>query len=68
MYIIIQFIGYFDISSKTLISRLNVKAFWSVFDKNPDLLIRVVQMIMARLQRVFFLALHQYLGLAKVSF
>ena len=38
-------------------------AFAEVFDKNPDMLIRVVQLIMARLGRVTFVALHQYLGL-----
>ena len=47
--------------------RLSVQAFLTVFDKSPDLLIRVVQMIMARVQRVVFVALHQYLGLSKVG-
>ena len=47
--------------------RLSVQTFLTVFDKSPDLLIRVVQMIMARVQRVVFVALHQYLGLSKVG-
>ena len=34
-----------------------------MFEKSPEMLIRVVQLIMARLQRVCFVALHQYLGL-----
>lgn len=34
-----------------------------VFDENPDILVRVVQIIMIRLQRVVFTALRNYLGL-----
>lgn len=34
-------------------------AFTVVFEKNPEVLIRVIQLIMARLQRVIFVALHQ---------
>lgn len=48
----------------SLVLRLSADAFFKVFDKNPELLIRVVQMIMARLQRVVFVGLHQYLGLS----
>ncbi len=45
------------------IIKLPVSAFADVFDKNPDMLVRVVQLIMARVQRVIFVALHQHLGL-----
>lgn len=38
-------------------------AFKEVFDENPDVLIRVIQVIMIRLQRVTFTALRNYLGL-----
>jgi len=48
----------------SVVLRLSVETFMGVFQRSPDLLIRVVQMIMARLQRVFFVALHQHLGLA----
>lgn len=44
--------------------RLPVSAFQEVFDKHPDALVRAIQIIMVRLQRVTFLALHQYLGLS----
>lgn len=44
--------------------RLPFSAFQEVFDKHPDALVRAVQVIMVRLQRVTFLALHQYLGLS----
>ena len=47
----------------SVIIKVPAAAFQDVFDKNPEMLIRVVQMIMARLQRVIFVALHQYLGL-----
>jgi hypothetical protein len=45
-----------------------VKAFMVVFEERVELLVQVVQMIMARVQRVVFVALHQYLGLSKVSY
>jgi len=48
----------------SLCLKLPVDAFLPIFDKRPELLIRIVQMIMARVQRVFFVALHQYLGLS----
>lgn len=43
--------------------RLPMYAFKEVFDENPDILIRVIQVIMIRLQRVTFTALRNYLGL-----
>jgi hypothetical protein len=45
-----------------------VKAFMVVFEERVELLVQVIQMIMARVQRVVFVALHQYLGLSKVSY
>ncbi|XP_053691068.1 neuropathy target esterase sws isoform X2 [Sabethes cyaneus] len=44
--------------------RLPMFAFKEVFDESPDLLIRVIQVIMIRLQRVTITALHNYLGLS----
>lgn len=38
-------------------------ALKEVFDENPDILVRVIQIIMIRLQRVIFTALRNYLGL-----
>ena len=46
-----------------MIVRLPSLAFRDVFDRSPDAMIRVVQLVMARVQRVIFVALHQYLGL-----
>lgn len=40
-----------------------MKAFKEIFDENPDILVRVIQIIMIRLQRVTFTALRNYLGL-----
>ncbi|KAM3867690.1 patatin-like phospholipase domain-containing protein 7 [Diretmus argenteus] len=48
--------------------RLPAAAFQSVFDKYPETLVRVTQIIMVRLQRVTFLALHNYLGLTTELF
>ncbi|CAM9586959.1 unnamed protein product [Lampetra fluviatilis] len=48
--------------------RLPAEAFQSVFQKYPETLVRVVQIIMVRLQRVTFLALHNYLGLTNELF
>ncbi|KAM9744627.1 patatin-like phospholipase domain-containing protein 7 [Menidia menidia] len=48
--------------------RLPAAAFLSVFDKYPETLVRVTQIIMVRLQRVTFLALHNYLGLTTELF
>uniref|UniRef100_A0A3B5BDC3 lysophospholipase n=1 Tax=Stegastes partitus TaxID=144197 RepID=A0A3B5BDC3_9TELE len=50
------------------ILRLPAAAFQSVFDKYPETLVRVIQIIMVRLQRVTFLALHNYLGLTTELF
>jgi len=47
----------------TTILRLPARAFQIVLERFPESLIRVVQMIMVRLQRVTFMALHNYLGL-----
>ncbi|KAM8934804.1 patatin-like phospholipase domain-containing protein 7 isoform 2-T2 [Pelodytes ibericus] len=50
------------------ILRLPANAFQDVFAKYPETLVRVVQIIMVRLQRVTFLALHNYLGLTTELF
>uniref|UniRef100_A0A8C8FBD2 lysophospholipase n=1 Tax=Oncorhynchus tshawytscha TaxID=74940 RepID=A0A8C8FBD2_ONCTS len=47
---------------------LPVEAFLSIFEKYPESLVRVVQIIMVRLQRVTVLALHNYLGLTNELF
>ena len=43
--------------------RLPVIAFKIVLERFPESLVRVIQIIMVRLQRVTFMALHNYLGL-----
>lgn len=43
--------------------RLPMFALKEVFNENPDILIRVIQIIMVRLQRITISALHNYLGL-----
>ncbi|XP_054724665.1 neuropathy target esterase sws-like isoform X1 [Uloborus diversus] len=48
-----------------IVLRLKVEAFRSLLEKNPESLVRVAQIIMVRLQRVTFTALHNYLGLTK---
>ncbi|KAM9307343.1 patatin-like phospholipase domain-containing protein 7 isoform 2-T3 [Pholidichthys leucotaenia] len=55
-------------ASCSTILRLPASAFQSVFKKYPETLVRVVQIIMVRLQRVTFLALHHYLGLTTELF
>ncbi|XP_033828279.1 patatin-like phospholipase domain-containing protein 7 [Periophthalmus magnuspinnatus] len=55
-------------AAPTTILRLPAMAFQSVFDKYPETLVRVIQIIMVRLQRVTFLALHNYLGLTTELF
>uniref|UniRef100_A0A8D2LQT2 lysophospholipase n=1 Tax=Varanus komodoensis TaxID=61221 RepID=A0A8D2LQT2_VARKO len=50
------------------ILRLPASAFQDIFQKYPETLVRVVQIIMVRLQRVTFLALHNYLGLTTELF
>ena len=47
----------------SVIVKLPSLAFRELFEQSPDTMIRVVQLIMARVQRVIFIALHQYLGL-----
>ncbi|XP_064616209.1 patatin-like phospholipase domain-containing protein 7 [Liolophura sinensis] len=48
----------------TTVLRLPAEAFQKMFTKYPESLVRVVQIIMVRLQRVTFMALHNYLGLS----
>ncbi|KAJ8260962.1 hypothetical protein COCON_G00166850 [Conger conger] len=55
-------------ASRSTILRLPASAFQSVFQKYPETLVRVIQIIMVRLQRVTFLALHHYLGLTTELF
>lgn len=44
--------------------KLPVSAFQEIFEEYPETLIRVMQVILVRLQRVTLTALHQYLGLS----
>jgi lysophospholipid hydrolase len=46
------------------ILKLPAIAFREVFEKNPETFVRVIQIIMVRLNRVTFTALHQHLGLS----
>uniref|UniRef100_A0A8C5WLQ8 lysophospholipase n=1 Tax=Leptobrachium leishanense TaxID=445787 RepID=A0A8C5WLQ8_9ANUR len=55
-------------ASASTVLRLPANAFQDVFAKYPETLVRVVQIIMVRLQRVTFLALHNYLGLTTELF
>uniref|UniRef100_A0A3B5L715 lysophospholipase n=1 Tax=Xiphophorus couchianus TaxID=32473 RepID=A0A3B5L715_9TELE len=55
-------------ATRSTILRLSASAFESVFKKYPETLVRVIQIIMVRLQRVTFLALHNYLGLTTELF
>lgn len=55
-------------AAASTILRLPANAFQDVFAKYPETLVRVVQIIMVRLQRVTFLALHNYLGLTTELF
>lgn len=48
--------------------RLPMKTLRAVLDRYPESLVRVVQIIAMRLQRVTFLALHNYLGLSQELF
>uniref|UniRef100_A0A8C2YWB3 lysophospholipase n=1 Tax=Cyclopterus lumpus TaxID=8103 RepID=A0A8C2YWB3_CYCLU len=63
---------YKTVSARAAVSstilRLPAAAFQSVFEKYPETLVRVIQIIMVRLQRVTFLALHNYLGLTTELF
>uniref|UniRef100_F6QBQ3 lysophospholipase n=1 Tax=Equus caballus TaxID=9796 RepID=F6QBQ3_HORSE len=55
-------------AAASTVLRLPAAAFQGVFEKYPETLVRVVQIIMVRLQRVTFLALHNYLGLTTELF
>ncbi|XP_030062468.1 patatin-like phospholipase domain-containing protein 7 [Microcaecilia unicolor] len=55
-------------ATNSTILRLPANAFEDVFQKYPETLVRMVQIIMVRLQRVTFLALHNYLGLTTELF
>lgn len=59
---------YKTVNAKALedsqVIRLPMAAFQEVFSEYPDIFVRVIQIIMVRLQRVTFTALHQYLGLS----
>lgn len=59
---------YKTISAKALedstVVKLPMAAFQEIFQEYPDIFVRVLQVIMVRLQRVTFTALHQYLGLS----
>ncbi len=47
----------------SVVIRLPDTCLVQVLRRNPEMLVRVIQLIMARLQRVAFVALHQHLGL-----
>ena len=47
----------------SVIVKLPVAAFQEIFQEYPETLIRVMQVILVRLQRVTLTALHQHLGL-----
>jgi len=51
-------------TEESTVVRLPVKAFQELYENHPDAMIRAIQIIMVRLQRVTFLALHHYLGLS----
>ncbi|KAM5298590.1 LOW QUALITY PROTEIN: patatin-like phospholipase domain-containing protein 7 [Ctenodactylus gundi] len=55
-------------AAPSTVLRLPAVAFQGVFEKYPETLVRVVQIIMVRLQRVTFLALYNYLGLTTELF
>jgi len=48
---------------ESVVLKLPVTSFQEVFEKNPETFVRVIQIIMIRLHRVTFTALHQHLGL-----
>ncbi|XP_011269087.1 neuropathy target esterase sws isoform X2 [Camponotus floridanus] len=48
----------------SIVVKLPMYAFQEVFQDYPEAFVRVIQVIMVRLQRVTFTALHQYLGLS----
>ncbi|ODN06433.1 Neuropathy target esterase sws, partial [Orchesella cincta] len=49
---------------ESVVLKLPVAAFREVFEKYPETFVRVIQIIMVRLNRVTFTALHQHLGLS----
>ncbi|KAM6170165.1 patatin-like phospholipase domain-containing protein 7 [Rhynchocyon petersi] len=55
-------------ATPSTILRLPAEALQGVLEKYPETLVRVVQIIMVRLQRVTFMALHNYLGLTTELF
>ncbi|KAK6306138.1 hypothetical protein J4Q44_G00230630 [Coregonus suidteri] len=55
-------------ATPSTILRLPAAAFQCVFEKYPETLVRIIQIIMVRLHRVTFLALHNYLGLTTELF
>ncbi|XP_015433697.1 PREDICTED: neuropathy target esterase sws [Dufourea novaeangliae] len=59
---------YKTVSARTvedsIVVKLPMSAFQEVFQDHPEAFVRVIQVIMVRLQRVTFTALHQYLGLS----
>ncbi|XP_044761139.1 neuropathy target esterase sws isoform X1 [Coccinella septempunctata] len=63
---------YKTVSAKSvedsIVVKLPMAAFQDIFQEYPDIFIRVVQVIMIRLQRVTFTALHEYLGLSSELF
>ncbi|GJQ73889.1 putative phospholipase B [Trypoxylus dichotomus] len=63
---------YRTVSAKAIedsvILKLPMIAFQEIFEENPEVFIRIMQVIMVRLQRVTFTALHQYLGLSSELF
>lgn len=58
---------YRTVSAKAVedstILKLPMVAFQDIFAENPDIFIRVIQVIMVRLKRVTLTALQEYLGL-----
>ncbi|CAF0985449.1 unnamed protein product [Adineta ricciae] len=47
----------------SIVLKLPAVAFLNVFKEYPECMVRIIQILMIRLQRVTFLALHDYLGL-----
>uniref|UniRef100_H2Z0F0 lysophospholipase n=1 Tax=Ciona savignyi TaxID=51511 RepID=H2Z0F0_CIOSA len=50
---------------KSIVIRLPANAFSEAFKNRKESLVQIVQVIMTRMQRVTFLALHNYLGLSQ---
>lgn len=49
---------------ETTVVRMPISAFAELLENSPESLVRVVQLVMTRLQRVTFSALRDYLGLS----